>query len=182
VTSKESGQLLAKLGGGDRRSIGQANDVVQEVLRAPHLLPILIDGLTHGDPLIRMRSADVLEKVTARHPAWLAPHKHELLKLLSVAKQKEIRWHLAQMIPRLALADAERADAISVLKSYLTDPSSIVKTNAMQAVAELGADDERFRSETVRLLKQLVRSGTPAMRARGRTLLGSTHPERKQDE
>lgn len=58
--------LLEKLAGGDRRSIGGSNKVVADVLRNPSLLPGVFAGLFEGDPLIRMRVADVVEKITAR--------------------------------------------------------------------------------------------------------------------
>lgn len=163
--------LLEKLTGGDRRSIGQANEVVDEVLRTPQLFTTLFEGLHDDNPLIRMRTADALEKITAQRPAWLAPYKYELLRMLAAPEQPEVRWHLIQMAPRLHLTNRERTKTISVLKCYLSDDSSIVKTSAMQAIAELVGDDEHLRAETIRLLETLVKSGTPAMKSRGRKLL-----------
>jgi len=45
--------LLLQLSGGDRRSIGRANDVAVAVLADPGRLDELFAGLTHGDPLMR---------------------------------------------------------------------------------------------------------------------------------
>lgn len=163
--------LLEKLTGRDRRSIGRVNEVVEEVLHTPQLFTTLFEGLHDENPLIRMRVADALEKITMQCPAWLSPYKYELLHLLNAPEQPEVRWHLIQMLPRLHLTLRERAKATSVLKGCLSDNSSIVKTSAMQAIAELAGDNEPLRAEAILLLEKLVKTGTPAMKSRGRKLL-----------
>jgi hypothetical protein len=65
----------------------------------------------------------------------------------------------------------ERDHAVSILFDYLEDKSSIVKTFAMQALADLAQDDSRLRKRIVPILEFLTASGTPAMRAPGRKLL-----------
>lgn len=125
--------LLRKLAGGDRRSIGQSDRVVCDVLKQPSLFAVVIEGVRHSDPLVRMRCADVAEKVTRPHPEWLTPHKAVLLALAAQTTEQELRWHLAQMLPRLPLTPAEMRCVIARLLEYLADDSSIVKTFAMQA-------------------------------------------------
>jgi len=65
--------LLIKLQGGDRRSIGQVDQVVDNVLGSPSLFGELIGGLFVEDPVIRMRSADAVEKITLVKPDLLKP-------------------------------------------------------------------------------------------------------------
>ena len=77
--------ILALLTGGDRRSIGRSDQVAAMVSKDPKLFPNLIAGLWSEDPLVRMRAADVTEKVTREHPEWLQPHKNELLGLMAEA-------------------------------------------------------------------------------------------------
>ena len=72
-------ELLFRLTGGDRRSIGRSNEVVATVLSEPSLLGMLFGGLWSGDPLIRMRAADALEKITRKYPEWLHPYKEQLI-------------------------------------------------------------------------------------------------------
>ncbi len=52
--------LLGKLQGGDRRSIGRADEVVADVLNDPALFDDLFQGMLHDDPVVRMRSADAV--------------------------------------------------------------------------------------------------------------------------
>ena len=166
-----SNTLLNKLSGGDRRSIGQSNKIVAIVLRRPALFSQLMQGLWHSDPLIRMRAADAAEKASLRRPDLLQPHKAKLLRLLEEATQQELRWHSAQMAPRLALSRKDRVRAAAALRRHLEDKSSIVKTSAMQALADLATADAKLIPEMKRLLTRLTGSGTAAMRARGRMLL-----------
>ena len=75
------------------------------------------------------------------------------------------------MIPRLELNARERLVAVDILFDYLRDRSSIVKTFAMQGLADLAVKDPLLRRKLLPLLEELTEIGTPAMRARGRKLL-----------
>jgi hypothetical protein len=163
--------ILAKLRGRDRRSIGRSNEVVSEVLRQPSLFPIVFAGMLSDDPIVRMRSADAIEKITVLKPEYLKPFKASLLRLASRTVQPELRWHLAQILPRLKLTPKQRAASIDIVMDYLSDHSSIVRTFAMQALADFASLDPSLKGRITDLLKQLVHTGTPAMRSRGRKLI-----------
>jgi len=163
--------ILELLKGGDRRSIGRSDHVATIVSKNVQLFPTLIVGLWSKDPLIRMRAADAAEKVTRKNPELLAPYKKELLGLLGETEEQELRWHLAVMVPRLALNSKERQRAISLLNSYMQGRSSIVKTFALQGLADLAEDDVSTRSTVIEILREATRNGTPAMKARSRKLL-----------
>jgi len=120
-----------------------------------------------------MRAADAAEKASRATPQLLQPHKNELLGLLEEAVQQELRWHLALMVPRLSLSAKERKRAHDALCIYLDDRSSIVKTLAMQGLADLAMRDESLKPGIVEQIRNLTRTGTPAMKARGRKLLPS---------
>jgi hypothetical protein len=127
--------------------------------------------LWSADPLVRMRAADATEKVTRKNHEFLQPYKKELLGLMTEAKQQELRWHLAVIVPRLLLDAKERHLATSLLTSYLEDLSSIVKTSALQGLADLAQDDPSIRPRVIEILSEATRNGTPAMKARSRKLL-----------
>jgi hypothetical protein len=163
--------VLLLLREGDRRTIGRADQVAAIVAKSLKLFPQLIAGLWSPDPLIRMRAADAAEKVTRRRPELLTPFKKELLGLMTEATEQEMRWHLAAMVPRLPLNAAERELAISSLNTYLEDRSSIVKTFALQGLADLAQGDPTIQPTVVEILREATRNGTPAMKARSRKLL-----------
>jgi hypothetical protein len=163
--------ILAKLEGGDRRSIGNSEEVVQTVSKNPALFEELFSGLLADDPVVRMRAADAIEKITRARPELLQPWKNMLLSTASAFQEKELRWHVAQLIPRLRLTGTERKLAEQILMDYLEDGSSIVKTFSMQALVELAAGDEQRLTQLTPLIERLARTGTAAMRSRGRKLL-----------
>jgi HEAT repeat protein len=163
--------VLLLLQGGDRRKIGRSDQVAAMVCKAPGLFSELIAGLWSEDSLVRMRAADAAEKVTRKNRELLLPYKRELLGLMAETEQQELRWHLAAMVPRFRLNARERQIAISSLDRYLEDRSSIVKTAALQGLADLTEDAPNIRPRVIEILREAARSGTPAMKARSRKLL-----------
>lgn len=164
-------ELLNQLSGGDRRSIKGVPEVVTRVLAKPELFRIVFGGMTAADPVVRMRCADAVEKISVGHPEYLTPYTKRVIQLAAVAEQAEVRWHLAQLCSPLKLTAAQRRRLTEILRVYLSDTSRIVKTFAMQALAEIAIEDARLRPPIVAQLKELTRTGSPAMRARGRKLL-----------
>jgi HEAT repeat protein len=163
--------ILDKLRGGDRRSIGQANEVVGDVLEDPSLFGRLFEGVLDDDPIVRMRAADAIEKLTIEHPEWLKPHKRKLLGPIAAIDQQEVRWHVAQLLPRLDLTELQRRKAVDVLLAWLGDASAIVRTFALQALADLAEQDPRLRRRVTKLLKEGLGADSAAVRSRSKKLL-----------
>jgi hypothetical protein len=163
--------VVEKLKGGDRRSIGRVGEVVADVQADPGLFGFVFAGMSDEDPLIRMRCADAVEKITAEHAEYLRPHKERLIRQIARIEQPEVRWHVAQLFSRLELSPEERRVVVGILSDYLADESKIVKTFSMQALADIAERDADLREPIIRRLEELTRSGSPAMQSRGRKLL-----------
>lgn len=164
--------ILQKLKGGDLRSIGRAEEVVQDILDNPSLFTEVFEGMLDDDPLVRMRSADALEKVSSKHPEYLQPFKNRLISEVSQVRQQEVRWHVAQMFSYLEVDEADRDEIIKILMSYLdTEKSRIVKVFSMQTLADLAGRDESIKPAVTRRLQELITSGSPAMASRAKKLL-----------
>jgi hypothetical protein len=164
-------KIAVMLEGSGRRSNGRSDEVAQLVLKEPRRFRELIECLWNENPVLRMRAADAAEKVSAKKPRLLNHYKSEFLGLLAEAEQIELRWHLAAMVPRLRLTPPERQRAAAALLRYLEDRSSIVKTFALQGLADLARSDAGLRGKVKQLFEDAVQSGTPAMKARARKLL-----------
>jgi hypothetical protein len=163
--------VLAKLSGGDWRSLGRSKEVIQDVLKKPALFADVFSGLLHEDRVVRMRASDVVEKVTRERPELLQPFKLHVLGTISTLPDQVVRWHVAQMLPRLRLTAAERDAAVRILMNNLDDKSSILRTLSMQALVDMGRGDERLLAQVTPVVERLTRTGTPAMKSRGRKLL-----------
>ena len=176
--------------GRNRISSGRTAEVVNIVRANPKKVTQLLECLWDEDPFLAMRAADALEKLTRRRDpvpdaiqksilktlqgSWKAP----LIGLLAEATENKLRWCLAPVIPRLALTAPECRRVAETLRSYLEDRSSIVKTCALQGLADLTRQDATLLPEVIDLLNIHSRSGTAAMRARGRMLLKQLEPVR----
>ena len=168
----ESGGILDKLRGGDRRSIGKANEVVSTLIREPALFGEVFKGMKSADPLICMRAADVIEKVAKVHPEYLMPYKNELLNEITKIEQQEVRWHVALMFTYLELTDVEKTLVIETLLSWLEkSKSKIVQANALEALVQIGSNDKRYGAKITEILEGAIATGSPALVARAKKLI-----------
>jgi hypothetical protein len=163
--------LATTLSGGDRRSIGRVAEVVVKVAEKPWLISDLVEMLQHPEPVVRIRAADALEKLQHLIPGQISPFQTELLNIAQQAEDAEIRWHLAQMLPRIPTSYMKRVKIAGVLKDYCFDKSVIVRVSAMQGLADLARADNTFRLLALRRVNFALRFGAPAEQARARKLL-----------
>jgi len=164
---------------------GRVCEVVEWIADKPRRLPALIELMWDDDAGVAGRASDVLERIT-RDPSpavrrAVEGYKEEIIGLLSDARFAKLRWNLALTIPRLTLAVPECRRVAAVLGTWLDDPSSIVKTTALHAMADLTRQNPESLPEVLDMLRMAGRSGTPAMRARSRILLKALErPEGKR--
>jgi hypothetical protein len=157
--------------GRHRLDPGRSCEVAELVLANPRKAGQLIECLWDEDVGTANRAADALERATYHRPKLAQAWKESLIGLMAETEQNKLRWNLALLVPRLDLSVAEARRTASILRIYLDDRYSIVKTAAMHGLAALTRHDPELMTEVLDMLRILSRSGTPAMRARGRILL-----------
>ena len=154
---------------------GRVPELTEWLADRARRIPSLIELLWDDDAGVASRAADLLERATRDGaPALLrsaAEYKEALIGLLPDARFIKLRWNLAFVLPRLPLTHGEARRIGAVLQSWLDDRSSIVKTAALQGLADLTRHDVTLLPEVLDMLRIKGRSGTPAMRARSRILL-----------
>lgn len=163
--------IRSMLAPGRRLDVGRARDVAAIMLATPRKTAQVIECLWDDDPGVANRAADALERASYHRPSLLAPWKDALLARLAEAEHNKLRWNLALMMARLKLTAPETERAMTALRKYLDDRGSIVRTAAMHGMAGLAQQNPALLPEVLDTLRILTRSGTPAMRARGRILL-----------
>jgi hypothetical protein len=164
-------KVLDKLKGGDRRSIGRADEVVSDIQKNQSLFKEVFKGLYSDDHVVRMRSADVVEKITRKNPGLLTGFEKTIIKELSQIEQQEVCWHIALILPRLSYSKGQEKEILAILKRYLSHKSKIVNVNAMEALAMLATKNNTILRDVKRIIKLKVASGSPAIQARGEKLL-----------
>ena len=159
------------LSAGRRLDVGRAAEVAASLLQNPRKTRQVVERLWDEDCGVANRAADALERASSRRPGILASWKEALLDRMLDASENKLRWNLALTIFRTPLSKNEAQRAAAILRTWLDDKSSIVKTCAMHGLAGLTRWDAALLPEVMDMLRVLSRSGTPAMRARGRILL-----------
>lgn len=162
--------IVDRLRPGDLRTKGASEATVRLVLARPALLGELMAGLPHPEPGVRMRAADALEKVSGEKPELLKGRARALLGLAAQTDQREVQWHVAQMLPRLPLSAAGRRRAWQLLSAWLASGSRIVRAFSLEGLTQLSRDDPELRAKAVTLLQRALHDWAPAVRARARKL------------
>ena len=163
--------IARRLQGGDRRSIGEADAVAASIGHDPTRFDALWRCLRHCDPLVRMRAADALEKISRSNAALCQPHRLALLDRSLDDGTAEMRWHLIAMTSRLQLHAAEAREFMTYLEDRLNhDPSRIVKVTALQVAFDLACAHHALTAEFARMLDFARSSTWPSVVARARVL------------
>jgi len=170
--------VLDKLRGGDLRSIGRSNEVAGDIEKNVSLFETVFRGLYDSAPIVRMRSADVIEKATQNKPELLSNYTSEVISILATAEQQEVCRHMAQIAPRLAYSPNEENEIIQALKRYLARKSKIVRVSAMESLANIAERNPSILNEVIEIIKVQKETGSPALQSRRRKLLQRL--ERKQ--
>lgn len=164
--------IIEKLRGGDLRSIGNANEVAQEILGSPNLFQIVFNGIADEDPVIRMRCADAVQKASELKPELLQPYYERLINEISKIDQQEVQWHVAQMFSVIEPTDKERKIMMEILFTYLnSSKSKIVQVFSMQALTDIAVKYPPIKQRVKIKIEEVMREGSPALRSRGKKLL-----------
>jgi hypothetical protein len=159
------------LSGDDLRSIGKSNAVILKV-QTQSDFDTLFKCLFHKDRLVVMRAADAIEKITINNTQYLTTHKEEIIKLCNVAKDKELMWHLALLIPRLHLDNHEFGNVWDTLTKWAMDKknSRIVRVNSIQGLFEMMKKENDLEKDFSLTLTELEKENIPSINARIRKL------------
>jgi hypothetical protein len=159
------------LDGPDLRSVKHAETLVAYIGEDQSRFDEVFEYLFSPVRTIAMAASDVIETVSVRHPQLLAKHKRKLLTSLNSLHQKEVRWHVAQLLGRLSLTEREALAAANTLEMWvLNDESGIVKVFSFQTIVDLAQQYPAIQSIAERCARWGDVHGMPAMKSRLRIL------------
>lgn len=155
------------LSGGDFRSIGHSNQIVSQV-KTQEDFDELFAGFFIPERLIVMRVADATEKITIKNPSFLQKHAQDILDLCDTARNIELKWHLALLIPRLNLTDKDAARAWLIVMGWASNPkeSKIVRVNSLDAIVQMAKKNTRLEPEAQNLILSMKSENVPSLNAR----------------
>lgn len=163
--------LLNFLQGKDLRSTGNVEELLPKI-KSEADFNTLFTFLNSSDRIVTMRAADAVEKITKAHPEFLQPHKGEVLDFLDSAQNKEFKWHLALMVPRLKLSEEEFGRVWDKLSAYAKDrkESRIVRVNCLQALSDLSSRNHDLQQDLELTFEEVETENIPSINARIRKL------------
>lgn len=159
------------LSGGDLRSIGESNELLP-LIKTQKDFDDLFALLFHEDRVIVMRAADCIEKVTRNNSPFLLSHKDHIVTLSHSAADKELMWHLAQLLPRVPWNKDEVNAIWERLRTWVLqkEGSRIVRVNALQTMFELSHKNKNLRDDFLNIMDCIVKENIPSINARIRKL------------
>lgn len=172
TTADTSGHLFGINAGGDLRSLGQ-NAAVVAAVHTQEEFDLLFRLIFHHQRRIAMRSIDAVEKITRKHPEYLASHKQQLMALMDDDPSIEMKWHLAQIITRVELSPAEFKKIWARLTHWAVNPneSKIVRVNSLQPLFDLiGKAGQTLMPSFRKTVSTIERERIPSITARIRKL------------
>ena len=153
--------------GGDLRSIAEVDKLIP-LIKNQNDFDRLFDILFSENRLEVMRAADAIEKITLNKGSYLQKHKNSLLKLLSTAQDKELKWHLALLASRIKLTNKDLEIVVSKLKEWISDKteSRIVRVNSIQALYNLSLQHKGLKKDFNLLVKNIRNENIASINAR----------------
>ncbi len=164
--------LEQALTGGNPRSLGRGEEVVQVVLAYPERVAELVECVFGTDEIVRMRASDALEKVCRKKPELLRPFIERLLTEVPEIDQPSVQWHLAQMLAQLSLDKDETRRAVKILKRNLSRSDDWIVANlTLESLAKFAGDDATLATEFIGILRKYRRSRYKSLASRASKLL-----------
>jgi hypothetical protein len=165
------GDLRETLSGGARSSVGEADRVIQALLKDPGGLDEIYRLFLDEDPVVAMRASYVAMRVAERTPQSVAPYRDEVLANLELFTQKEVRWHVPQLLVHVDLSSGQRKRAYEVVMEWAeTDKSKIVGYYSLQAAADFAEADQALREDFVPRVRKAYTNGSPSVKSRCRKI------------
>ena len=155
------------LSGGTRTSVGDADQVIQKLLKAPSGLADVYKLFLDEDPVVAMRSSYVAMRVAEQKPDSVKPFTKDLSKNLELYTQQEVRWHIPQILVHAELTKAQRHRAYEVIMDWAeTDKSKIVGYYGFQAAADFAEVDEVLLQDFIPRIRKANKSGAKSIQNR----------------
>jgi hypothetical protein len=157
--------------GKDLRKLKISREVIEAVHDQESFDELFALVFHHERPLV-MRAADTVEKITRKQAGYLHPHKRQLLSVLKSADHKELKWHIAQLVPRIKLTREELNEVWHILTYWALNPneSKIVRVNSLQGLFDLSRELPDLKDDFEKTVHTLEHERIPSIQARIRKL------------
>ncbi len=151
---------------------GEAPKVIDHILSHPEDLQIVIDGMSHEDAGIRMRSLYCAEQICRKHPEWIQAYKAEMIASLDYWEQyPEMAQLLPLLLSHLVLEGQELDLALEFVRRRLKQSKkTFEQVNCLQALTDHASRNTWLIDELLATFDEYEVRGGAAINARIRKL------------
>jgi hypothetical protein len=132
--------------------------------------------LFHHEKSLILRAVEAVEKISARNPQYLTPHKAQVLALLTSGDHKELKSHMVKLLPRLEFTSEELPAVWNTISYWAKNPNEnkTIRAGALQALYELSMNDPAHIKELHNTLHDVSREPIPSIQAKIKKLRRQT--------
>lgn len=162
-----------QLTGGHPNSLGNTVAVVEDVLTDETKLKLLFDCYGSSDEVVRLRVSNGMKRVCKVRPEWVAKYLDAMITDTSRIEQASTKWTLSTLFMWLDayMSDAQRVQAIAIMKANLHYPDWIVQNTTAEALAHFAQGDAELMDWLVPELEKLSHSSYGSVARRAQKLL-----------
>jgi hypothetical protein len=155
------------LQGKDLRSLGENHKIIS-LVDNQEAFDELFKYLYSDNRNIKMKTIDVIEKITLKESKYLQDHKGEIINLTFDVQDIEFKWHIAQILGRLKYTKNETEKVLRKLTEWIlnTNESKIVRVNALQSLYDLSKNDKELRKKFSEIIQYIKKENVPSIKAR----------------
>ena len=155
------------LAGKDLRSLDNSSEILP-LIDDQNSFDELFKYLYNTDRAVIMKAIDIIEKITLIHKEYLQKYKVEILSLSKNVENIELKWHLAQLLPRVKYTNDEIEIIWKILEEWTlnTKESKIVRVNSLQSLYEFAIINNRYQNELTKIVNIIKQENIASINAR----------------
>jgi len=155
-----SDEIEKELSGGHHNSLGNTIQVVERVLKDPHLFKSLFQCYLSDDELVRMRVSNAMKRVARANPSLVVPYIDRFLTEVNAIDQASAKWSLAQLFLLLEndMSAKQRRKATEIMIHNLKHHSDwIVLNMTLETLGKWAKEDPGIRDAILSRVQELMK-------------------------
>lgn len=152
----------------DRKSLAQGEEVLAACRAEPSRVSELVDCVEGGDPLVRMRALDLLEKLARSDISIVEPVRGVFLGEWHESEIWEDRLAISRALGLFSWSEEELGRVLEILRARVRDEQKFVRAWAMDSFALVALREESVREEAVGYVMEGLGSEAKSVVARAR--------------
>ena len=152
----------------DRKSLAQGEEVLAACRAEPSRVVELVECVEGGDPLVRMRALDLMEKLARSDLGMIEPYRGEFLKEHHRSEIWEDRLCTVRALGLFEWDLGELGRVLVILRERIEDEQKFVRAWAMDSFALVALRHEELKEEAVGYVLEALGSEAKSVQARAR--------------